>query len=634
MLLSLKNKISGWVAYLIVGLITVPFALWGINFYFQGGGDPLIGKVGDQEITAGQLQNAYLSKKRELEEAGKQVDSVNSLRNYILSALMRDRFIREEVNQNGYSVPQSVLASAIARDETFMSEDGLFDKDLFFAYLREANITLATFEARVSQHLLQNQVRGIIQESSFILKAEEEIYKRFFAQERDIRYVIVEAENQVKIEEVSAEDVEAHYNQHKGDLYMTPQQFKTAYIEVKVEDFADEVQNITQEDAKAFYEKNMEQFVYPEQRRIAHILFDTDKHGKAKTKKMAQEAHAKLQNGEDFATIVEQYSDDIATKDKAGELPEIEAEDLEEAIRDVVFALSEGDISEPISSDDGTHIFKLIEVLPYAQKSFVEVKDEVLKELKDAKMQELYIAKVSEIEETIFESTSIEEIAEKTISTLNKTDWETKKTLSFLENDEFSRYFFSQDILFSGQISPVVALDFNHSIVFRVFDRIDPEQKSMEEVEKEAYKRVQELQSRKKTEKESLAYAKKLREGKITMEKLAEISDAEIHAPGFIHREQEDIYESIINIAYRATPPEEGKKAYIAGRFNEAGDYVVIEFLAVRENPKLKEEAEDLGKEKVSIEEYNLVLQSLVGTIEHRIVEDQLLEETEKLKDI
>ncbi|MGU9977772.1 MAG: hypothetical protein ACNYNY_03690, partial [Candidatus Oxydemutatoraceae bacterium WSBS_2016_MAG_OTU14] len=171
------------------------------------------------------------------------------------------------------------------------------------------------------------------------------------------------------------------------------------------------------------------------------------------------------------------------------------------------------------------------------------------------------------------------------------------------------------------------------TIVFRVFDRIDPKQKSMEEVEKEAYKRVQELQSRKKTEKASLAYAKKLKEGEITMEKLAEISNAEIHEPGFIHREQEDVYESIINVAYRVTPPEEGKKAYIAGRFNEAGDYVVIELLAVRENPKLKEEAEDLKKEKIAIEEYNLVLQSLVGTIEHRIVEDQLLEETEKLKD-
>ena len=57
MLQTINDKAKGWVAYTVVGLIAVPFALFGISSYLDGGSGGLIAaKVNGEEIPAQQVQ--------------------------------------------------------------------------------------------------------------------------------------------------------------------------------------------------------------------------------------------------------------------------------------------------------------------------------------------------------------------------------------------------------------------------------------------------------------------------------------------------------------------------------------------------------------------------------------------------
>jgi peptidyl-prolyl cis-trans isomerase D len=56
MLSSIKDKTKGWVAYLIVGLITIPFALFGVSEYLTGTSNIIVASVGSDDIS----KEAYL----------------------------------------------------------------------------------------------------------------------------------------------------------------------------------------------------------------------------------------------------------------------------------------------------------------------------------------------------------------------------------------------------------------------------------------------------------------------------------------------------------------------------------------------------------------------------------------------
>ena len=65
MLQTIHDKAKGWIAYAIVGIITVPFALFGINQYFEGGGKLAAAVVNGEEITVQAVQNALVEMKQQ-----------------------------------------------------------------------------------------------------------------------------------------------------------------------------------------------------------------------------------------------------------------------------------------------------------------------------------------------------------------------------------------------------------------------------------------------------------------------------------------------------------------------------------------------------------------------------------------
>lgn len=632
MLLQLKNKITGWIAYVVVGIIVVPFALWGINFYFQGGEDPLLAKVGDEELTVNQYRYAYLKKKQELEQDGRQLPNTEQFRDYIMSGLLRERFIRSEMERYRYQVPENLIALAIANNEAFHTPEGMFDNDLFYTRLRENNLTVAQFKQNVQQNLLDNQLRAIVSESTFIMDEENDFFKNLLAQERDVRYLILRADDLIPTEDVFDQDLQKHYDLNKENYYRTEFQFKVNYIEVNAQDIQEEIgQDITEEDVFAFYEQNLRNFVYPEQRSVAYIWIDNQVRKEKEAQTISEEIYDKLQAGEDFSQLVETYSDNHFAEDDENVLSELQEADLEEPFRSTIFGLEKDAFSAPVETEEGIYLFKLLSVLPQETKPFLEIKDEVLDQIKFGRVEEIYFAKLAEVEELIYESSDLQEVAEKSGLKFHQTDWQTQRSFSLLQNEVFAQEFYSHGVFYSGQVSKIVTINPKHAIVFRIADRIEPVIKDFEEVKEEIKARVLRWRTRARAEKIARYYARQLTEDKTTLDKIATETQSELRTPGFIHRKQEDIFQGILRVAYRVIEPKQGKANYISGRINERGDQVVVELLAVRGNAERKAQIPDLDLQFQAQGEYNLILETLVETIEHRVVHDRLIEATDKL---
>ena len=155
--------------------------------------------------------------------------------------------------------------------------------------------------------------------------------------------------------------------------------------------------NITDADAKKFYDENPAKFEQPEQVRASHILIGTrdmetgteftEEQKKAK-RKVADDLRKRAVGGEDFAKLAKEFSEDQGSKEKGGELtlprgaqgipPEFEA---------AVFSLATNQVSDVVTTQIGYHIIKLSEKMPAKMTLLADVSDDLKEALKSQELQ-------------------------------------------------------------------------------------------------------------------------------------------------------------------------------------------------------------------------------------------------------
>ncbi len=139
--------------------------------------------------------------------------------------------------------------------------------------------------------------------------------------------------------------------------------------------------NPTEQEAKAYYEKNRSQYAVPESVHLRHILLKTEKEAKV--------ALARLKKGEKFADLASQISI-CPSRAKGGNLDWLPKGSLVKEIEDVAFSMKTGEIKGPVQSKFGWHILLLEDKKPAQESSFDQVKDYIIEQLKFQKQQEQY----------------------------------------------------------------------------------------------------------------------------------------------------------------------------------------------------------------------------------------------------
>lgn len=160
---------------------------------------------------------------------------------------------------------------------------------------------------------------------------------------------------------------------------------------------------VGEKDAQAYYDAHEAEFVEQESREVRHILvspFKTTEDGVVSTtatqaqwdaaEAEAERVRGEIQNGADFVTMVEKYSDDAATNESGGELGAITRGMLVPAFEQVVFSQSIGDLSQPVRTQYGYHLIEVTDITPEQQLSYDQVMEAIKSELLTERHEETW----------------------------------------------------------------------------------------------------------------------------------------------------------------------------------------------------------------------------------------------------
>ena len=131
MLQSIRDKTSGWIAYLVIGLISIPFALWGINSYLGGGQEQAAAIVDGDEISVRQLDAGYARYRDRLRQVfggtlPAAFDNELMLKEQVLGQIIEERVLLNYTDSKGYRVGDQVIVLLADLLVSHFSETGDF----------------------------------------------------------------------------------------------------------------------------------------------------------------------------------------------------------------------------------------------------------------------------------------------------------------------------------------------------------------------------------------------------------------------------------------------------------------------------------------------------------------------------
>ncbi len=495
MLQALRDKSSGWLATVILGILIVPFALFGINDYMGGGAQNYAAQIQTppswwksapsfwpvsmawekEEISTQEFRQYFDQvRQQQREQMGEAFDSktFESAENKrkVLDAMIDERLMRLAASEAGIHVPASAVRREI-QSITDFQVDGRFNEQKYVSLLASLNPpqTPLSFQQRVQNDLLRNALVGKVALSAFTTRAESDRMLALWFERRDVSAVHVP----LVPDEAAVTDAEiaAHYKANEA-RYRAPETVTLEYIEVDGSRLAPAPVN--EADLRARYAAEIGKFGDPEQRRIAHILVQVAGSDEA-ARKAAQDKAAALaaqaRGGADFSALAKANSDDAGSRNSGGDLGWIGPDSgMPKPFEDAVFALQPGAVSDPVLTDSGWHVIQLREVKAGTQKPFEEVRAQLEAEAVASGRERAYNDLLSSlVDELMKNPAGFAEVAAKLGLAVQKTGPVPKgagegiAAMPAVQADAFS-----EARIQDGSASDPIDIGTDHSVVLRV----------------------------------------------------------------------------------------------------------------------------------------------------------------------
>lgn len=491
MLSSIREKATGWIAWAIVILITIPFALWGINSYFEGANEIAVATADGVNIDQQTFQNALSERRRTLAQMmGQNLDSdyfsSNAFKIQVLDALIDGVLQSENARDQGYRISDEQLREEI-RSLPYFQTDGAFDSERYRAVLASAGYSVQGFEQQQRQDVTIAQLERGLSGTAFVTESEIDQALSLLDQERVAKFVTLSVESFIDRDAVSDDEISAEYEASR-DRYFAPEMVMVEYLELSVAALAEEI-TPAESELKQVYDDNPGRFSEPGLRRASHILValaaDATEEEEADALARAQEILGELSAGGDFGELAGKYSDDTGSSASGGDLGLIERGMMDEAFESAVYALENGAISDPpVRTPFGYHIIKLTEVKDPKVAAFEDVRDQILEETRRIQAENQFVQLAEEFSNLVYEQPdSLDAAADLLGADAKKSDWFSRSEGEGIAASPIVRTAaFSDDVLIEGLNSAALELGSDTLVAIRKADHRAREQKTLDEV--------------------------------------------------------------------------------------------------------------------------------------------------------
>ncbi len=588
MLQSIRDRAQGWLAWIIVGLIIVPFALWGIQEYIGAGTKVNVATVNGVDITQQHFQRVYDQQRQRLRTLlGGNFNSQDETRikQTVLDNLIRDEVVRQTAEGLKLRVSNTQLAQELSAIPQFQ-ENGRFSPQLFQQALRAQGLSAEGLESQLRQGLLTQQLNSGVVVTSIITPAELERAIRIKNQQRDIGYLLLPWVNFKEGVNPDEGAVQKYYEQNREQL-ASPEQVSIEYIELSAHALASQITPDEQELHK-LYDEHAAGYATPEQRRASHILISVDKAADeaavTAAKAKLEEIRQRLIKGEDFAKVAKEVSQDPGSAAQGGDLGFFGKGVMDKTFEDRAFSLKVGELSESVRSAFGFHIIKLAEIKPAISKSFAEVRPDLVKELQQRKAQQLFFEKTEPLTNLSFENPDTLTVTSKELGLPIQSSalFDRKGGEGIASDPKVVMTAFSNDILKRGFNSEPIEIGENRLVVLRVKEHKAAAQRALEEVRPTIVEQLRTEMAQAKARAAGEAFMGRLKKGEEAAA-IAKEYQVEWTKPGLIGRGEAKLNPQIVRAAFSLNKPAKDAPPSVGGERLESGDYAVLALYAVRE---------------------------------------------------
>jgi peptidyl-prolyl cis-trans isomerase D len=542
---SLREKAQTKFAKIILALILVPFALWGVESYVRNANTNAgVASVAGQEITANEFTNALRVQQQQMQSImGTQYDAAAmdtpEARKAVLDNLINQRLLVREAAQSGMAITDGQLAKRIAEIPVFQ-EDGKFSKVRYQSFLRRENYSERGFEARMREDMQIQQLREAVVDTPIIPQTVLDNFIRTSEQSREVSVALFTPEqfiSQVKLADGAAK---TYYDGHQPE-FEVPQQVKLEYLVLSPDQFTAQI-TVPEDEIKKYYEDNAAKFKQLEERKASHILINAGASAKDEEKKAAKEKADDIYkqvkaNPAAFADLAKKYSQDPGSGKQGGDLGFFGRGMMVPPFEQAVFSMKKGDIKEPVLSSFGYHIIKLVDIKPEKGKTLAEASGEIVQELKKTKAQKLFSDAAEGFGTMAFEqSSSLQPAADKFKLTIQKSDWIARKggaVMPPLNSEKLLSAVFADSAIKDKRNTEAVETATNTLVTARVLESKPASMKPFDEVKAQIQQRLIRDEAARMAIKEGQAQLEQIKAGKeLAGSKWSAASKITRNAPG------------------------------------------------------------------------------------------------------
>ncbi len=544
MLQTLRDKTSGWIATVILGLLTIPFAFFGMEQYLFQSNDATVARIEApptwwpsapavwpvtmlwqrDAIQPDEFRSEFEdARQQERQRQGDAFDAreFESLANkrQVLDRLIDKHILRMFSDRKGVAVSDELVRETIQGIPAFQV-DGRFDAQRYQLLLASQNPprTPREFERDIRLSLAQSLVPTAVAESAFVTPSEMQRVLKLLGEKRDVAFVALPAP-EPDTAPVSAAEIQRWYDGHKAE-YRAPETVTIESVDIDGSALP-EPAPADEAALRQRYEQEKARFVRPEQRLVSHILVKLpegadaaqQKAVEAKARKLAEQAR---QPGADFAALARANSEDAGSKDAGGDLGWVSKGAMVKPFEEALFAMQPGEVRGPVKTEFGWHVLQLREVKAGSQQPFEDVREQLAREQAEADREHAFNSLVGKLVDQVYKNpTSLAPAARTAGLQVQKAGpFARGQGSGIAANPAVQRAAFSESLVQDGTVSDPIELGPEHSALIRVVGHQAERQRPLSEVARQVIAAVRADRAAKQAQAAADAIVAEVRGGK------------------------------------------------------------------------------------------------------------------------
>ena len=505
MLEQIRSRTQTTFAKVILVIIIIPFALFGIDSYLSSVGSNIsIGSVNGEPITSQELQKTesqFIAQiKSQDESTDPKVFASLEFKKAVLDKLISKKLVSQAVKESGFYISDKQVGTYISGMPEFQ-KDGKFSQEQYDQVLKINNLTPKRFDISIKKDLGSQQVKDSLRKLIYTPKNKIQHLVDLTYQKRDVSIYELKQDDFKKEIDLSDVALKKVYEESKSS-FIRPDQVKINFIIHSVAGIVPNIK-ISDKEVKNYFTNNINRYQIEQQRRAKHILFTVGADlSDAEVKEIAGNAQDILnkikKNPKSFQKNAKKYSQDAESAKNGGDLGFFSRGDMTKVFEDTVFSMSKNQISELIKTEFGFHIVMLTDIKGEEVK-FELVKNQIKGELIFNAALAEYGSNAEDFSNIVYErSENLQEVAKKFDLKIESSEWLSfEDAKKFFNNEAFAQAIFDKNAIDEKKNIPAIEASPNNLVAARVVDFRTASPKPFEEVKGKIKEFLTEAESQK-----------------------------------------------------------------------------------------------------------------------------------------